>query len=51
MFFNKYVHELITIDTDFIDGRFNYVPPLRNLSVNVVCKSNDYFVARVTQNT
>ena len=24
MFFNKYVHELVTIDTDFIDARFNY---------------------------
>ena len=23
-FFNKYVHELVTIDTDFIDARFNY---------------------------
>ena len=24
VFFNKYVHELVTIDTDFIDARFNY---------------------------
>ena len=24
MFFNKYVHELVIIDTDFIDARFNY---------------------------
>ena len=23
-FFNKYVHELVTIDTDFIDARFKY---------------------------
>ena len=24
VFFNKYVHQLITIDTDFIHARFNY---------------------------
>ena len=24
VFFNKYVHELVTIDTDFIDAQFNY---------------------------
>ena len=24
VFFNKYVQELVTIDTDFIDARFNY---------------------------
>ena len=24
MFFNKYVHEVVTIDTDFIDARFHY---------------------------
>jgi hypothetical protein len=24
VFFNKYVHELVTIDTDFIHARFNY---------------------------
>ena len=24
VFFNKYVHELVTTDTDFIDARFNY---------------------------
>ena len=27
MFFNKYVHELVTIDTDFIDARFNNETP------------------------
>ena len=24
VFFNKYLHELVTIDTNFIDARFNY---------------------------
>ena len=24
VFFNKYVHELVTIDNIFIDARFNY---------------------------
>ena len=24
VFFNKYVHELVTIDTDFIHARFKY---------------------------
>ena len=24
VFFNKYMHDFVTIDTDFIDARFNY---------------------------
>ena len=38
MFFNKHVHELVTIDTDFIDARFNYenyVPVCRETSVTL----------------
>ena len=33
-FFNKYVHELVTIDTDFIDARFNYETVERVLESN-----------------
>ena len=40
VFFNKYVHELVTTDNDFIDARFNY----ETISLCFQSHTTHYFV-------
>jgi len=45
MFFNKYVHELVTIDTDFINARFNYETIVMFLIASMVQCAVGYHVS------